>query len=191
MTEVIVLFSVLGFIFVFILYAIFMLVLKKKKSLKKPFLVSLILFFFLGCFTVYRTVTKTYNKIAKDGGDLIVKGASKTGSLVGKSATAFGKSAYDGAGNVLRNQVILSKQLRAKGVEVGNIEQDQGHILQVYIIFNKTFKANITAKVKNTEGEELGRVTSYVEGEQGEATYIPFVFDFVTDIPAQSKIFFE
>lgn len=57
---------------------------QEEKIIKNPFLVSLILFFSLGCFTVYRTVTKTYNKIVNEGDDLIVKGASKTGSLVGK-----------------------------------------------------------------------------------------------------------
>lgn len=79
MLEIIILFVLAGLSFLFILYAIFMLVIKKKKVFKYPFLISIILSISFGCFAVYKTITKTYNKIINEGDELIVKGASKTG----------------------------------------------------------------------------------------------------------------
>ncbi|WET47442.1 hypothetical protein PYS58_12685 [Chryseobacterium indologenes] len=187
MLEIIILFILTGLAFLFMLYALFMLVIKKKKNFKYPILISLIVFIVLGCFTVYLTATKTYNKID----DLLVKGASKTGEITGKTVTAFGKSAYDGAGTVLKNKTVIQPSIKDKGIEIGKIEQDDNNILQIYIIFNKDFKGNIMVKVKDINNEEIGRSTNYIEGKAGQATYESFMFEQPTDIQGQSTIFIE
>ncbi|BAP33406.1 uncharacterized protein CHSO_4369 [Chryseobacterium sp. StRB126] len=187
MLEIIILFVLTGLAFLFMLYALFMLVIKKKKNFKYPIIISLIAFISLGCFTLYQTATKTYNKID----DLLVKGASKTGEITGKTVTAFGKSAYDGAGTVLKNKTVTQPSLKEKGIEIGKIEQDENNILQVYIIFNKDFKGNVMVKIKDINNEEIGRSTHYIEGKSGQATYESFIFEQPTDIQGQSTIFLE
>lgn len=191
MVEVIMSFLFAGISFLFMLYAIFMILVKKKKTFKFPLLISLILFISIGSFAVYRTITKTYNKVINESDDFIVKGVGKTGAFMGKAATAFGKSAYDGSGKVLKSQTILSKRLKEKGIEVGKIVQTENNVLQVYLVFNEDFKDNITIKVKNLDNEEVGRASNYVENKKRKAEYIEFLFSPITDIQNQSKIFIE
>lgn len=191
MLEIIMIFILAGVAFLFMLYAIFMLVIRKRKSFKYPFLISMISCVALGSFGVYRTVTKTYNKIVNEGDELFVKGAAKTGEITGKSVTAFGKSAYDGAGKVLKNGTVLSALLQKKGVEVGKIVQEDNNVLQVYMIFMDDFKGNVMVRVKDINNEEIARSTKFIEGKIGEATYQSFTFNQLTDIQAQSTIFIE
>lgn len=191
MLEIIILFVLTGLSFSFMLYALFMLIIKKKKSFKYPILISIILFISLGCFAIYKTVTKTYNKILNEGDELIVKGASKSGEITGKTVTAFGKSAYDGAGKILKNKIILFPLLKEKGIEVGKIVQEENNALQIYIIFNKDFKGNMMVRIKDANNEEIGRTTNYIEGKAGQATYESFTFHQMTDIQEQSTIFIE
>lgn len=168
-----------------------MLVIKKKKSFKYPLFISLILSISLGCIAVYKTFTKTYNKITNESDDLIVKGASKTGEISGKLVTAFGKSAYDGAGKILKNKTIILPALKEKGIEVGKIILEENNVLQVYVIFNDNFKGNITIRVKDINNEEVGRATNFVEEKIGTATYLQFNFNRLTDIQDQSTIFLQ
>ena len=191
MLEVIILFVLSGILFLFMILSIFMLIIKKKKSFKYPLFISLILSISLGCFAVYKTLTKTYNRIVNESDDLIVKGASKTGEIAGKTVTAFGKSAYDGAGKILKNKTIILPALKEKGIEVGKIILEENNVLQVYVIFNDNFKGNITIRVKDINNEEVGRATNFVEEKIGTATYLPFTFNQLTDIQDQSTIFIE
>lgn len=187
MLEIIILFVLTGLSFLFMLYTLFMLIIKKKKSFKYLIFISLVAFISIGCFTLYETAAKTYNKID----DLFVKGASKTGEITGKTVTAFGKSAYDGVETVLKNKTEIQSSLKQNGIEVGKILNEQNNMLQVYIIFNKDYKGNVTVRVKDINNEEIGRSTVYIEGKSGQADYKSFVFNQLTDIPEQSTIFIE
>lgn len=111
--------------------------------------------------------------------------------MTGKTITAFGKSAYDGAGKVLKNKTIILPLLKEKGIEIGKIVQEENNVLQVYIIFSKDFKGNVMVKVKDINNEEIGRSTNYLEGKANTAAYQSFTFNQITDIQEQSKIFIE
>ncbi|MDR2237201.1 MAG: hypothetical protein LBE92_13855 [Chryseobacterium sp.] len=191
MLEIIIVFTLAGIAFLFMLYAIFMLIIRKRISFKYPFLISMILCIVLACFGVFRAITKTYSKIVNEGDELFVKGAAKTGEITGKTVTAFGKSAYDGAGKVLRNKTVLSPQLQKKGIEAGKIVLEGNNVLQVYVIFTDDFKGDMMIRVKDINNEEIGRSTKFIEGKIGQANYFSFTFNQLTDIQDQSTIFID
>ena len=145
----------------------------------------------LSIFTIYLTVTKTYNKIVNEGDDFIVNVSSKTGDLTGRSATSFGKSTYDGVEKTLKNEAFISDPLKNKGVEMGKILNTNPNTLEIYLIFNKDFNGDILVKIKDMNNQEIGRSKLNLNKKEGEAGYIQFNFSELTTIETQSKIYIE
>lgn len=64
-------------------------------------------------------------------------------------------------------------------------------MLNVYLIFDKKISRNVTMKVMDAEGLELGRTKVLVKGEPGDAKFVDFVFDTRTNIDRDNKIIME
>lgn len=124
------------------------------------------------------------------------KAINKTGEIVGKTGSEFGDGIYKGVKNTFENDVKISDQLTAKGLEFGEIivkstASATDNILTVYVIFNKNFDQEITIKVFNENGKEYGRLTKKVKGEKGEARHIDFTFNNQVNIGAKGNITIE
>jgi hypothetical protein len=59
------------------------------------------------------------------------------------------------------------------------------------MIFDKKMNRNVTMKVLDAEGLELGRTKVLVKGEPGDAKFVDFVFDTRTNIDRDNKIVME
>ncbi len=191
MVKIIILIVAIIVLFVFMLFSIYKVFIKKQKGYKSSIFISLFLCIALSIFTIYLTVTKTYNKIVNEGDDFIVNVSSKTGDLTGRSATSFGKSTYDGVEKTLKNEAFISDPLKNKGVEMGKILNTNPNTLEIYLIFNKDFNGDILVKIKDMNNQEIGRSKLNLNKKEGEAGYIQFNFSELTTIETQSKIYIE
>jgi hypothetical protein len=116
------------------------------------------------------------------------KAGETTGNIV-KNVTNGVKNAFD-----VKAQV--ADGLTSKGINTGKVQLNSNNggtdnVLSIYIIFNKDFKAAITAKVFDAAGLEMGRTTVTVNGKAGQATFVDFSFDKRTNIDNDSKLMIE
>jgi len=121
---------------------------------------------------------------------------SHAGRTIGKGTTEFVKGVKEGIDKTLGCSVNLAPSLTAKGVEtgkfiVGNTQGASVNELSVYFIFNKNFSGTVVAKVTDKTGQEYGRASTHVDGKQGDAHYVDFVFDKRTDIENRSTFTIE
>ena len=121
---------------------------------------------------------------------------NKTGETVGQSASEFAKGVKTGVEKTFEYSVVLSDDLKAKGLETGKLlvsagEAKSDNILSVYFIFLKDFKGTVSIKVYDEKGEEYGRTSIETEGKKGQAFYTDFIFDKRTDIESKSKFVIE
>lgn len=119
---------------------------------------------------------------------------NETGQTVGKGATEFVKGVGEGIDETLQSEVVLSDKLKAAGLQTGKFKVQQtaaSDSLTVYVIFNKAFKQNVTAKVYDAKGNEYGRSSMQLEGAANEARYIGFAFDSHTDFESKSRFVIE
>ena len=89
---------------------------------------------------------------------------NKTGETVGQSASEFAKGVKTGVEKTFEYSVVLSDDLKAKGLETGKLlvsagEAKSDNILSVYFIFLKDFKGTVSIKVYDEKGEEYGRTS--------------------------------
>ena len=119
------------------------------------------------------------------------------GEAVGKTATEFIEGVSEGVDKTLQCEIVLSNTLIEKGLKTGKFSvnnDDTGGLnntLVLYIIFDKDFSQELTAKSYDKSGLENGRTKVMVEGKAGEAKYYDFVFDKRTYIEAKSKVTIE
>lgn len=91
-------------------------------------------------------------------------------------------------------KLVLSEELKAKGINTGKfyIENDsvskKDNKLVVYLITEKVFNGDVTFKVADDDGIELGRTTVKLNTKAGSAGYHDIVFDKRTDIENKSTI---
>jgi len=122
---------------------------------------------------------------------------NKGGETVGETATEFLEGVSEGIDKTLQCEIILSQALQDNGLHTGkfSIENSaaggENNMLVLYIIFDKDFKATITAKAFDKKGLEIGRSKLAVEGKAGDAGYFDFAFDKRTYLEVKSKINLE
>lgn len=121
---------------------------------------------------------------------------NKTGEVAGKAGSEFVDGVSKGVEKSFQNEVVLSTQLKEKGIETGKIsihstDSSSDNVLSTYLIFKKDFNQDIQVKVFNELGQEYGRQTKNIQGLAGEAKYFDFVFDKRTNIDGKGKILFE
>jgi hypothetical protein len=122
--------------------------------------------------------------------------ANKTGQMVSEAGSEFVDGVSKGIEKTFENQVILSEELKSKGLKTGKIlirgtDSTTDNILSVYFIFDKPLDQNITIKIISQQEQEYGRLTWPVKGQTGEAKYIDYVFDKRTNIDGKGKLVFE
>ncbi len=117
------------------------------------------------------------------------------GQTVGKSAATIAKSVKSGIEQATKIKIDLSENLKTRGLSTGKItlgsKGGRHNVLNVYMIFDKKINRNVTMRVIDAGGLELGRTRVLVKGEAGEAKFIDFVFDTRTNIDRDNKIVME
>jgi hypothetical protein len=121
---------------------------------------------------------------------------NEAGQVAGKAGSEFVNGVAKGIEKTFQNEVVLSEDLKMKGVKTGKIiihgsDSTDNNILSVYFIFDKDFNRGITIKVISNEGQEYGRLTQIVTGRQGEAKYLDYIFDKRTNIDGRGKLQIE
>jgi len=121
---------------------------------------------------------------------------NEAGQVAGKAGSEFVNGVAKGIEKTFQNEVVLSEDLKMKGVKTGKIiihgsDSTVDNILSVYFIFDKDFNQGITIKVISNEGQEYGRLTQIVTGRQGEAKYLDYIFDKRTNIDGRGKLQIE
>ena len=121
---------------------------------------------------------------------------NKGGETVGKTATEFFEGLSEGIDKTLQCELSLSDSLTGNGLKTGkfmieNAEGGRNNQLTVYLIFDRDFKASVSAKAFDKNGLEVGRAKIDVEGKADEARYYDFIFDRRTYIEVKSKILLE
>jgi hypothetical protein len=136
--------------------------------------------------------TISCNKVKETAKETVNKG----GEAVGQTATEFFEGVSEGVESTLQCELSLSQDLQNKGLKTGkfsvtNDTAGNNNKLTLYLIFDKDFKAPITAKAFDKNGLEIGRSKLAVEGKAGDAGYYDFMFDKRTYIEVKSKITIE
>ena len=119
-----------------------------------------------------------------------------TGEVVAKTGSEFVDGVSKGIEKTFQNEVVFSDQLKKQGLKSGKIiihgtDSTKNNILTTYLIFDGNISQKITIKVISNEGQEYGRVTEHIKGQQGEAKYFDIVFDKRTNIDGKGKLLFE
>lgn len=118
------------------------------------------------------------------------------GDAAGQAAGEFAKGVGDGVEKAFDvspeyTKAFTDKGLKAGDVKLGSDSNATDNVLNIYIIFEKDFKGNVLAKANNSKGLEMGRSTITIVGKKGEAKYVEFKFDKLTNIDADSKVVVE
>lgn len=121
---------------------------------------------------------------------------NKAGEIVGKTGSEFGDGIYKGVKKTFENEVKISDELKAKGLELGEVlinstDSTTDNILTAYVIFNDNFEEEITIKVINENGKEYGRLTEKIKAEKGKARHIDFTFEKHVNIGTKGNITIE
>ena len=122
---------------------------------------------------------------------------NKSGEAVGSSSSEFIEGITEGVQRTIDCEIILSDKLKEKGIETGkfSVHNDSignaNNVLALYLIFNKDFEGEIMAKALDKKGLEFGRCKLKLEGTEGDAKFVDFVFDKRTNIEVKSKIYIE
>lgn len=130
------------------------------------------------------------------GGHAIVKTAEKGGEVIGETSATFVNALGNGVENANGINLKISKDLKNKGIEVGNFVVSRGvegndNKLSLYFAFDKDVNEKITIKVKNKENLEIGRVIDTLQAKKGEADYFKYQFQPETDIQEKNTIYVE
>ena len=117
------------------------------------------------------------------------------GVKVGQSAATLAKSVKSGIEKASKINISISDNLKSKGLSTGKItlasKGGRHNVLNVYLIFDKKINRNVTLKVSDSQGLELGRTRILIKGEPGEAKFVDFIFDSRTNIDRDNKIVME
>jgi hypothetical protein len=121
------------------------------------------------------------------------KAVNKAGEIVGKTGSEFGDGLYKGVKKTFENEVKISDQLIAKGIDFGEItingtDSTSENILTIYVIFNADFNNEITVKLLNENKKEYGRITQKIKGQKGTTQYVDFIFDKRVNIGTKGSI---
>ncbi|HLO43098.1 MAG TPA: hypothetical protein VK175_02120 [Leadbetterella sp.] len=120
---------------------------------------------------------------------------AEAGETVGKSAATIAKSVKSGIEKATKININISENLKTRGLSTGKVtlgsKGGRHNVLNVYMIFEKRINRNLTMKVLDADGLELGRTKVLVKGEAGDAKFVDFVFDTRTNIDRDNKIVME
>jgi hypothetical protein len=121
---------------------------------------------------------------------------NKASEKAGETAGEVVKGVSRGLENSFEIIIDKSQAPRLADIELGKINLESSsdgsdNKLGVYMIFKKGFSGDITVKVMDNKGLEMGRNTQKVQGKANEAKFVDFIFDKQTNIDSDSKIVME
>ncbi len=120
---------------------------------------------------------------------------NKVGDATGQAVGEFTSGVVEGVEKAFEPKIDMSVKLKEDGMTFGKIKVENSggtdNLLVVYMIFNKDFTGDITAKISDRSGLEMGRVKISLNQKKGDAKYIEFLFDKRTNIDKDSKIVIE
>ncbi len=122
--------------------------------------------------------------------------ANYAGNVVGKGSSEFIEGVTEGVNHTFDCTLELTKVLQEKGLKGGKFRiatDDSGHerVVSFYLIFDKDYKGQVSAKIFDSKQQEYGRTTASIETKAGKAQFVDFVFDHRTDIERKSRILLE
>jgi len=122
---------------------------------------------------------------------------NESGEVIGKAGSEFVEGVTEGVERTFDCEIALSQELKDHGLKTGKFTITSSaaggtnNVLTLYVIFDKAFKKDVSAKVFDKTGSETGRSKLLLEGAAGDATYYDFTFDKRTVIEVRSKIIIE
>ena len=134
--------------------------------------------------------------LASCSGHSIKKNLNSAGEKAGEAVGEVVHGVSSGVENAFRVEIGLSDNLKTSGLELGKIQLSNDtagsdNLLNVYIIFKKDFDSEVTCKVYDNNGLEMGRTSEKIQGKAGIAKFFNFHFDKRTNIDRDSKITME
>ena len=121
---------------------------------------------------------------------------NQAGDAAGQVTGEFIEGAVKGVQKAFDVKLDLPANLKEKGLEFGKatVSSDSSgtdNLLVVYVVFNKDFKGELTAKVFDDQDLEFGRSRKEIVGKKGDAQFVEFHFDKRTNIDSKNKIIVE
>lgn len=121
---------------------------------------------------------------------------NQAGDAAGQVTGEFIEGAAKGIQKAFDVKLELPQNLQEKGIEFGKatVSSDSSgtdNLLVVYVIFNKDFNGELTAKVFDDKNQEFGRSRMKIIGKKGDASFIEFHFDKRTNIDSKNKVVVE
>jgi hypothetical protein len=121
---------------------------------------------------------------------------NKAGAIVGTGSSEFLDGVSEGVTQSFDCSVELVKVLEEKGLKIGKFKiatnsSGQENIVSIYLIFDKDYKGQVSAKIFDNKGYEYGRASLALEAKAAQAGYFDFVFDKRTNIERKSRILLE
>ena len=122
--------------------------------------------------------------------------ANYAGAVVGRGSSEFIEGIAEGVNESFDCSLELAKVLKEKGLKSGKFKittdsSGNDNVVSVYLIFDKDYKGQVSAKIFDSKNQEYGRTVAAVENSSGKAQYVDFVFDRRTDIERKSRILLE
>jgi hypothetical protein len=121
---------------------------------------------------------------------------NRAGDVAGETVGEFVSGVSSGVSKAFDVQVSLPSGLAEQGLAFGKVTVSSDtvgtdNLLTLYVIFEKSFKGTLTAKVFDDKQLEMGRSRVNLKGKAGEARFVEFHFDRRTNIDTNSKIVVE
>ena len=117
------------------------------------------------------------------------------GDKVGQGGGALVHGLKGGVTKAFTHEIEISEELKKAGLGTGEVTLsdtlERTSIVNVYFIFDRDFEKNVTLKVFDNKGLEMGRCRLMVKGKGGEAHFFDFRFDRHTDIANDCKLTLE
>lgn len=124
----------------------------------------------------------------KKFGDALKEGGNEAGKALGEGLSEVIKGGEEGFDKGLGHVPFeISDGIKDKGLEITRISRSVSSVVNLYIIFNKSFKGKFIIKAYDEAGQEVGRSVNEFEGTQDEAKYVDFTFDSRTPFGAVKK----
>jgi hypothetical protein len=125
-------------------------------------------------------------------GDVIESGAETAGKAAGSIAQHVGS----GVEQALDIKPVLSPQITETGLQlgktlIGSDGEGTDNKLSVYFIASGKTDLQISARVQDVKGQEIGRTTSRLQLDSGQTRYLDFLFEKYTNIDSDSKVFLD
>lgn len=86
---------------------------------------------------------------------------------------------------------LINAGLKLGKTLIGSEGEGTDNKLSVYFIATRRMDVNISARVSDVKGQEIGRASSRLQLDSGQARYLEFLFDKYTNMDSDSRIYLD